>query len=293
MNWAQSGATSITFCRSHESVRSESATSGFFLDIGLPLVCNSFLPAKRRCGPVSAAVNLSDNNHHICHSRNMLLGMPRGVKGGFSISQHAAVRVGRQNPIKQLTRPFVRRVRAGQGGEMAAKPPSAVASVLYVPVRRVLNLLAFSHVRVSAVVHDPAVSRSGRARSHRRPASSRQAHRRLSPNEVEELVASYLAGATAFQLGSTHRIQSDDSSDPPRAPRSDEAWARHDSRSRRASGGPVRRWRVPANPSGVSSRSIQRPSARLFSRSAWPCAPLGGPERHRVPIPLDRRYPMV
>ena len=46
MNWAQSGATSITFCRSHESVPLGSAMSGLFFDMGLPLVCKQ-LPASQ------------------------------------------------------------------------------------------------------------------------------------------------------------------------------------------------------------------------------------------------------
>jgi hypothetical protein len=103
MNWAQSGATSITFCRSHESVRLVSATSGLFLAIGLPLVCKQLRASQRDVAV--RAVTPSGNNHHIRHSRNMLLGMPQGVKRVFRFSSMRFT--WSANSIQPLTWPFV------------------------------------------------------------------------------------------------------------------------------------------------------------------------------------------
>jgi len=98
MKWAHSGATSITFCRSHESVRWESATSGLLLDIGLPPrpQAASDKLGELRCGLFpSGNGHLSvRNNRLIQHSCNMLLGMPSFVKGFFDFpawgSDHAS-----------------------------------------------------------------------------------------------------------------------------------------------------------------------------------------------------------
>jgi hypothetical protein len=58
----------------------------------------------------------------------------------------------------------------------------------------------FNHV--FGETRDSATIRCGRVPSD----SSRQVQRRLPPEEIEELVASYLAGATALALAGKHSI---------------------------------------------------------------------------------------
>jgi hypothetical protein len=48
--------------------------------------------------------------------------------------------------------------------------------------------------------------RSGHGSGRVRPGGSKQVQRRLPPEEVEELVASYLAGATVVELAGKHAI---------------------------------------------------------------------------------------
>jgi hypothetical protein len=58
--------------------------------------------------------------------------------------------------------------------------------------------------RVFGALHHRRTMSDRRGRRH--PSVSKQVQRRISPHEVEKLVASYLAGATVLELASTHQI---------------------------------------------------------------------------------------
>jgi hypothetical protein len=93
------------------------------------------------------------------------------------------------------------------GRKSAERMSRAICSLAVIQSNpRVRNFIAELHARV--VDPSPGGSAGGprRRAGQVRPAGSRQVQRRLPPEEVDQLVASYLAGATAIALAGKHSI---------------------------------------------------------------------------------------